>query len=93
VVGVVFKLFAVGRFPRLSTAIYVAMGWLVLVAAVPMVERVAPSVIVWLVAGGVAYTAGTAFYHNRRIPYAHAIWHGFVLVGSVCHAVAVGLQM
>ncbi len=92
-VGVVFKLLAAGRFPRLSTAIYVAMGWLVMIAVVPMVRELDPAVIAWLVAGGLAYTSGTAFYHSRRIPYAHAVWHGFVLAGSVCHAVAVGLQI
>ena len=49
--------------------------------------------IAWMIAGGVAYTAGTAFYHARRLPYAHAVWHLFVLTGSVCHGVAVGVQL
>jgi hemolysin III len=91
--GVVFKIFFAGRFRAVSTAIYLAMGWMVLIAARPMVRRLDPAVIVWLVAGGLAYTLGTAFYHNRRLPYSHAIWHGFVLAGSLCHGVAVALQI
>lgn len=93
VCGVIFKLFATGRFRRISTGIYIAMGWMVLIAARPMVQRMDPTVIAWLVAGGLAYTAGTFFYHHRRLVYSHAIWHGFVLAGSVCHGVAVWLQM
>jgi hemolysin III len=58
-----------------------------------MVRRLDPWVIGWLFAGGLAYTGGTFFYHNRRVPYSHAVWHGFVLAGSFCHAVAVGLQI
>ncbi|HEX2168465.1 MAG TPA: hemolysin III family protein [Longimicrobiales bacterium] len=91
--GVVFKLFFTGRFPRLSTAIYIGMGWLVLIAAGPLVRAMDPAALVWLVAGGLAYTGGTAFYHSRRVPYAHAVWHVFVIAGSVCHAMAVGIQI
>jgi hemolysin III len=93
IAGVVFKLFFIGRFPRLSTVIYLAMGWLVVVAIGPMVALLPGVTLFWLVAGGLAYTAGTAFYHARRIPYAHAIWHLFVLGGSVCHFVAVLTQV
>lgn len=93
VAGVVFKLFFTGRFPKLSTLIYIAMGWLVLVAAVPMFSRMPREVLAWLVAGGMTYTAGTLFYHNERFRYAHAIWHLFVLGGSVCHAIAVAMQI
>ena len=91
--GVIFKLFSAGRFRLVSTGIYVAMGWLIIIAAGPMVRSLDPSVIAWLAAGGLAYTGGTVFYHNRRLAYSHAVWHGFVLAGSACHAVAVGLQM
>lgn len=89
VAGIVFKLYFTGRFKRTSTLIYVAMGWLVLVAAVPLSESVTPSTLVWLVLGGVSYTAGTVFYLNQRLPYAHGIWHLFVLGGSACHFAAV----
>jgi len=93
VAGVIFKLFFTGRFPRLSTGIYLGMGWLALVAIVPMMQRLPGTTLAWLVAGGIAYTAGTTFYHSRRIPYAHAIWHLFVLAGSVCHYAAVATQV
>ena len=91
--GIVFKLFFIGRFPRVSTAIYIGMGWLIVLAAVPLARALDPAVLTLLVIGGLAYTGGTAFYHSRRVPYAHAVWHLFVLSGSVCHAVAVGLQI
>ena len=93
VAGVIFKLFFTGRFNRLSTLVYIAMGWLVLIAIVPMLQALPVAALVWLAVGGVAYTAGTLFYHNQRIPYAHAVWHLFVLAGSVCHAIAVGVQI
>jgi hemolysin III len=92
VAGVIFKLYFTGRFNRLSTAIYIAMGWMVIVAIGPMVQRLPVAVLAWLVAGGIAYTAGTAFYHGSR-RYSHAVWHLFVLAGSACHFTAVTLQM
>jgi len=91
--GVVFKLFWTGRFPKVSTTLYIAMGWLIVIAAAPTIRALSPLTLAWLFAGGVAYTSGTFFYHNRRIPYAHAIWHVFVLAGSVSHGIAVALQM
>lgn len=87
--GVVFKLFFTGRFKRLSTGIYLGMGWLLLVAIKPLVHALDTASLVWLLAGGLAYTAGTVFYLQPRLRYAHAIWHGFVLAGSLCHYVAV----
>ena len=91
--GVVFKLFYTGRYPRLSTAIYVAMGWLVVVAMKPMLASIDAWTLGWLLAGGVFYTLGTYFYHRESIPYAHAIWHLFCIAGSVCHYVAVMAQV
>jgi hemolysin III len=93
VAGVVFKIFSAGRLRGISTAIYVAMGWLIVLAVGPVIRALDGPVIAWLVAGGLAYTGGTLFYHNRRLRYSHAVWHGFVLAGSVCHGVAVGLQI
>lgn len=90
VAGVGFKLVFAGRFRVVSTVVYVAMGWLALIAVGPLVQVLSPVTLAWLVGGGVAYTAGTPFYHARRIRHAHAIWHLFVMGGSVCHAVAVG---
>ena len=93
IVGVFLKLTFKTRFSLLSTAIYIAMGWLVVVAAVPMIEALPLNTLLLLVAGGVTYTAGTVFYHNERIPYAHAIWHLFVLGGSILHYFAVATQV
>jgi hemolysin III len=91
--GIVYKLFLLERFPRLSTAMYLAMGWLAVIMLPTMVRLLALSTLVWLVAGGLAYSAGTFFFHTRRVPYAHAIWHGFVLTGSACHFMAVLSQL
>jgi hemolysin III len=93
VFGIVFKLFFTGRFKYLSTATYIGMGWLVLVAFVPLSQALTPTALFWLITGGVMYTAGTLFYHNERIPYSHAIWHLFVLGGSICHFTAVTAQI
>jgi hemolysin III len=93
VAGVVFKLFFTGRFRGLSTAMYIGMGWLVVIALVPLVQSVTPAALAWLVAGGVLYTLGTLFYHRESVPYSHAIWHGFVLAGSSCHFAAVAVEM
>jgi hemolysin III len=87
--GILFKFWFVGRFGFLSTAVYIAMGWLVVIAAKPVVAHVPFTALVWLLAGGLAYTAGVIFYASRRIPYSHAIWHLFVLAGSTCHYFAI----
>jgi hemolysin III len=89
VVGVVLKIWLTGRFQLLSTLIYVAMGWMVVIGAVPVARALDTATLLWLAAGGVIYTAGTVAYHARRLPYAHAVWHLFVLGGSACHVVAV----
>jgi hemolysin III len=87
--GITAKAVFGARWPIVSTAIYVGMGWVVLVAAKPLVANVPAGAIAWLLAGGVAYTAGLVFYAWTRLRYSHAIWHLFVLAGSVCHYVAV----
>lgn len=91
--GVLFKLFTTGRLRRLSTAIYVAMGWLVLLAIKPVHAALDAWTFGWLVAGGVVYTAGTFFYHRPSLPHAHGIWHLFVIGGGACHFVAVLAQV
>ena len=93
VAGIIFKLFFTGRLRRLSTLIYLGMGWLVLVAIVPLLQSLSPVTLAWLVVGGLAYTLGTPFYHRERMPYAHAVWHLFVLVGSAAHGIAVFTQL
>ncbi len=84
-VGVCDKLIAGVRHPRLSTALYLIMGWAVLIAVRPLVLNMPPQGLGWLVAGGLAYSAGVGFYIARRLPYNHFIWHLFVLAGSTCH--------
>ncbi len=91
--GVVFKLFYTGRFKLLSTLIYVAMGWLVILAIKPVMAALDDWTFGWLLAGGVFYTLGTVFYHRPGLRYSHAIWHLFVLAGSVCHYIAVMAQV
>lgn len=88
--GVTLKSFDRLSHPWLSTGLYLAMGWLVLIAIVPLVERVPPAGVLLLVAGGVAYTAGVVFFMlDSRYRYAHAVWHGFVVAGTGCHFFAV----
>ncbi|HET7151309.1 MAG TPA: hemolysin III family protein [Candidatus Acidoferrum sp.] len=87
--GVVFKSLWVDRLPGLSTTIYVLMGWLALVGIQPLYHSVSGPGFLWLVAGGVCYTGGVAFFCANRMRYAHAVWHVFVLAGSACHYCAV----
>ena len=89
VAGIVLKVFFTGRFRLLSTLIYLFMGWLVLIAIKPLVEALPHGSLVLLFAGGAAYSAGTVFYVWKRLPYHHAVWHLFVLAGSICHFFAV----
>ncbi len=87
--GIVFKIFFTKRFNLVSTLMYIALGWLVVIAAKPILGSVPPGGLVWLFAGGMLYTSGVVFYLWRRIPYHHAIWHVFVMGGSFCHFLAV----
>jgi hemolysin III len=87
--GMLFKVWFVEHFPVFSTAVYLLMGWLALVAIRPMLLRVPHSGLLWLLVGGVLYTVGVVFYAWKKVPYNHTIWHGFVLAGSTCHYVAV----
>lgn len=93
VAGVIFKLFFTGRFRPLSTGIYLAMGWLVVIAIKPLYQLLDTWTLSWLVAGGLFYTLGTYFYQRDAIRYFHAVWHLFVLGGSLCHFVAVAAQV
>ncbi len=85
IAGIVFKAFFVKRFKALSTILYILMGWLVIFAIKPLYMSLSTYSMVFLVAGGLLYTLGTIFYSSKKIKYSHAIWHMFVLGGSVCH--------
>ena len=89
ILGILFKVFFIHRFKILSTLAYILMGWLVVFAIKPIFQTLPGGAIVWLVSGGLAYTGGTIFYAWNRLPFNHAIWHSFVLAGSVCHFFAV----
>jgi hemolysin III len=90
VLGTTLKAFDLLSHPWLSTGLYLIMGWLVLIAAVPLVMHVPLSGVALLVAGGLAYTAGVVFFMlDSRLRYAHAVWHCFVVAGTVCHFFAV----
>jgi hemolysin III len=90
VFGVAKDVLLHNRFRAVSVGLYVLMGWLVVVAFGPLQKAVAPGGLVWLFAGGIAYTAGLLFLAvSRKVVHAHGVWHVFVLVGSICHYVAV----
>ena len=92
-VGVIFKLAFTHRFKVISLVTYLGMGWLSLVVIYQMVMKLSAGAVSLLAAGGIVYTLGVIFYVNKRIPFNHAIWHGFVLGGSVCHFLAIYLYI
>ena len=87
--GILFKFWFVDHFQYLSTATYLAMGWLVVIAAKPILAHVPTVTLLWIAAGGILYSSGVIFYIWKRLPYSHVVWHLFVLAGSACHYVAV----
>jgi hemolysin III len=89
IAGILLKVFFFGRLGFLSTLLYLLMGWLVVIAIKPVMDAVSVRGLVWLVAGGLAYTVGVIFYSWHRLPYSHPIWHLFVLAGSVFHYFAI----
>lgn len=87
--GIVTKIFFTGRFDRWSTAMYVLMGWIIVFAIKPLAAKLSPEGLAWTAAGGISYTVGALFYSVRKLPYGHATFHVFVLLGSACHFVSV----
>ncbi|MBI9086648.1 MAG: hemolysin III family protein [Desulfobacterales bacterium] len=77
------------KYKKLSTILYLAMGWLIVIAAKPLWLHMPPWGLFWLMAGGAAYTAGVGFYAAKRMRYAHFVWHLFVIAGTACHVIAV----
>jgi len=84
-IGIIAKTTVGFRFPRLSTALYLVMGWVGMLAIRPMADALSPAELGWLIAGGLAYTAGVPFYVWKTRRYTHAVWHLFVLAGVACH--------
>jgi hemolysin III len=87
--GILFRIVVGNRLRFVTVLLYVAMGWVVVVAAKPLLNSVEPGGILLMAAGGIAYTGGIVFYAWRRLPYHHAVWHVFVLAGSALHFFAV----
>ena len=84
-VGILFKIRTTGRMRYISTSAYVLMGWVALAAIVPLVRSLSGLGTMWLALGGVLYTVGCVFYLWKSLPYAHMVWHLFVLAGTICH--------
>ena len=89
VVGIVLKLFFIGRFPLISTLMYLLMGWVIIIAIKPLINSMLIQGLFWLAAGGIFYTIGAVFYQKKSMKYNHAIFHVFVLMGSLCHYIVV----
>lgn len=96
--GIVWALAAIGvakdalfhmRFRAVSVVLYALMGWLVIIAFEPLRQAMPAAAIAWLIAGGIVYTIGIAFFAmSKRVAYTHGVWHIFVIIGSICHYVA-----
>jgi len=93
ITGSVLSAVFIGRFPKLSTTAYILMGWLVVAAGKQLVANIPRGGLVLLIAGGLAYTMGIIFYAWKKLPYNHAIWHLFVLGGSISHYLAILLYL
>jgi hemolysin III len=93
IAGLLFKLFSSHRFHPAATSLYLLMGWLGVLLADPMSSALPAGALMLITAGGLAYTSGVIFFGWHSLPYSHAIWHVFVLVGSICHYIAVALYV
>jgi len=87
--GVVMKLRGGVRRPKLSLTLYLGMGWLIVIAVRPLLSAVPVETVIWIFAGGIAYTGGVIFFVNERVRYNHFVWHLFVLAGTICHFCAI----
>jgi len=87
--GIILKLFFTGRYKTISTLMYVLMGWIIIFAIEPLIDNLSSNGLLWLVAGGLAYTLGAILYAIKKIKFNHAIFHLFVLIGAFCHFVSV----
>ena len=85
IVGILFKVWTAGRFKFVSTVAYVVMGWMAILAIVPLIHSLHGMGTMWLMVGGGLYTLGSIFYMLDSLPYAHMVWHLFVLAGTICH--------
>lgn len=93
ILGIFFKIYYVNRFKKISTLLYLIMGWVVIVVLPDIYNNLSAQGTTWLVAGGLSYTIGTLFYLVKITKYHHAIWHLFVLAGTFCHFIAIYLYV
>lgn len=93
IVGIFYKVFASGRFPLFSLILYLSMGWLGVFTIWPMLSAFNIFVVIWIAAGGMFYTVGAYFYNQKAKNFSHAIWHVFVLLGSISHYIAAYLSI
>lgn len=91
--GVVFTLVFWGRLKPLHVLLYIMMGWLIVFIWGPVTDVIPPGLLKWIIAGGITYTAGTGFYATKKLPFYHAIWHLFVLGGSICFFLGIYLYI
>lgn len=89
IIGITLKFFFIGKYSRLSTSMYVLMGWVIIVAIKPLINSMEMAGLIWLLAGGLAYTIGALLYQLKGLKYNHAVFHVFVLIGSACHYVVI----
>jgi len=89
IIGIILKFFFIGRYSKFSTATYVLMGWVVVIAIKPLINSMVTQGLLWLLAGGIFYTIGALLYQRKSMKYNHAIFHVFVLLGSFCHYIVI----
>jgi hemolysin III len=91
--GIIFKIFFTGKYKLVSTLIYIGVAWIGAMFSGPLIHNMPRQVLFYLILGGVFYTGGTVFYMRKKLPYHHAIWHLFVLAGSIAHFFAILLSI
>ena len=89
VAGIAMKLTFGMRYPKVSLVLYLGMGWIIVLAAKPLIAAMPLEGLLWIAGGGLSYTVGVYFYAKESVPYFHFVWHLFVLVGTACHFIAV----
>lgn len=92
-IGTIFKIFFVGKFRVISTVIYLLMGWTAVFIIDKLIDLMPTDIFYWIVAGGIIYTLGIIFYLNRKIKFNHFLWHIAVILGAICHFIAIYLSL
>ncbi|NQT23870.1 hemolysin III family protein [candidate division KSB1 bacterium] len=93
ITGIVFKAIFINRMKKLSVVIYILMGWMIMIALKPLLAEIPKAGLWWLAGGGLSYTGGVVFYAMKSVKFSHAVWHLFVLGGSICHFFAILLYV